>query len=117
LFLRNRVLLGVVASLVALGCSGSEPGPKGTTEDEDCRKHRYYADADHDGLGDPERSKRACEQPDGYVDNADDDDDDCAGQRVFYEDADGDGLGDPTSPVVACSAPEGSVSNHDDAEP
>lgn len=34
----------------------------------------WYEDADQDGLGNPEVSIEACEQPDGYVDNANDTD-------------------------------------------
>src|SRR6185503_325873 len=82
-----------------------------------CRTHRYYADLDHDGLGDPDDSLRVCKRPDDYVDNRDDLEPDCAGQHVFYEDQDGDGLGDPTRPVEACAQPDGTAANHDDAEP
>jgi hypothetical protein len=101
-------------SLAVVGCGDDEPAPK---EEEACTKHRYYADLDHDGLGDPDDSVRACERPDDHVDNKDDTDPNCAGQHVFYEDQDGDGLGDPTRPVEACTMPEGAIDNHDDAEP
>lgn len=35
----------------------------------------YYMDADNDGLGDPYKPIQDCSQPDGYVDNRNDDDD------------------------------------------
>lgn len=40
-----------------------------------CVELTWYEDADEDGLGNPDVTLDACEQPDGYVDNADDDDD------------------------------------------
>ena len=96
--------------LLTVACGSDEPSSKS----DDCTKHDYYADFDHDGLGDPDDVKRACSRPSDYVDNDADDDPDCAGQSVFYEDQDGDGLGDPASPVEACSQPDGTVDNHDD---
>jgi alpha-tubulin suppressor-like RCC1 family protein len=41
----------------------------------------FYADVDQDGFGDRARSARACEPPEGYVENADDCADDCAACR------------------------------------
>ncbi len=35
----------------------------------------WYADEDHDGYGDPGATQGACDQPEGFVDNADDCDD------------------------------------------
>lgn len=77
----------------------------------------WYADFDHDGLGDPNSVTTDCERPDEYVDNPDDDDPTCVGMRVWYRDQDKDELGDPSAPAEACAQPRGFVRNHDDAEP
>ncbi|HEY3497567.1 MAG TPA: lysyl oxidase family protein [Polyangiaceae bacterium] len=77
----------------------------------------WYADLDHDGLGDPNSVETACERPADYVDNPDDDAPGCVGMRVWYRDQDEDELGDPSSPEEACAQPAGFVRNHDDAEP
>ncbi len=100
----------------------------------------FYADADHDGYGNPVHSIQACPAPAGYVaNNADCDDTDpnihpgaievcdgkdnnCDGQidegvtSTFYADADGDGYGNPASSVQACSAPAGYVANNTDCD-
>jgi hypothetical protein len=78
---------------------------------------RWYADFDHDGLGDPASSETACKRPADYVDNADDQEPDCVGMRVWYRDADEDDLGDPADAREACVQPAGFVRNHDDLEP
>lgn len=43
--------------------------------DDDCIETTWYQDADADGLGNPDESQEACDQPEGYVTNADDTDD------------------------------------------
>jgi len=95
----------------------------------------WYADTDGDGLGDPNDSQESCDQPPGYVDNADDPCDgqedecgvcngtgiaagtcDCAGTppTTWYQDADLDGLGNPDVSQESCDQPDGYVANSDD---
>lgn len=42
---------------------------------DDCTPTTWYEDADGDGLGNPEVTMESCDQPEGYVGNADDDND------------------------------------------
>lgn len=65
--LKVLALLAVVIGLAfTTSCGEDEPS---------CTETTWYADADADGLGDANTSVSACEQPTGYVDNSDDDDD------------------------------------------
>ena len=97
-------------------------------EDDDgaCPETTWYQDADGDGLGNPDVSFDSCEAPEGYVANADDDNDICPGiidicgvcdgpgELTWYEDADGDGLGNPNISQIACEQPEGYVADNTD---
>ncbi|MCB9506833.1 MAG: hypothetical protein H6698_02355 [Myxococcales bacterium] len=94
------------------------------------RAARWFADADDDGLGDPDDSVEACDAPAGYVANADDPDPACAGGVVdacgvcagpgpgtWFADVDRDGTGDDRITVTACVAPAGFVASGGDPEP
>ena len=59
------VLVGITAS-----CSSCNKD-----NDTSCTETTWYEDADGDGLGNPDVSQDACEQPNGYVANSDDTDD------------------------------------------
>ncbi len=107
LFKGTIVCLLLAMGLTFVGCEEDDP---------DCTESTWYEDADHDGLGNPNSSLAACEQPEGYVSNSDDDDDTQANCEVqtWYADEDGDGLGNPNSAVAACEQPSGFVDNADD---
>jgi hypothetical protein len=86
----------------------------------------WYEDADEDGLGNADNSIFACDQPSGYVDNADDCDDlnssdlDLDGtQDCADEDIDGDGLrniwdADPEDETIIRAPKSGTGSLGDD---
>ncbi len=92
-------------------CNGSTDD--GTTD------ATFYADADGDGLGNPNDSVESCTLPDGYVNNANDcDDSDAAigAESTFYADADDDGYGDANITTTACTAPTGFVALSGDCD-
>ena len=106
----------------------------------------WVVDGDNDGFGDQNQSITivACDQPQGFVDNATDCNDDSAnakpqggievcdgldndcngsvdepaaqGAPTWYHDDDGDGFGDPNDPEVACEAPANHVADNQDCD-
>ncbi len=120
-------------------CDGLDNDCDGSI-DEGLDGGTYYADSDLDGFGDPSRAVTGCVKPSGFVDNADDCDDesrfvfpdapelcdeldnDCddnldedTADTNFWPDADGDGFGDSSaSPVASCEPVDGATTNDDD---
>jgi hypothetical protein len=110
--------------------------------DEDQIDQPWYRDADADGFGDASTAVVACAPPAGYVDDAQDCndqvgvinpdatelcnglDDDCDGSvdeggpaaSTWYLDADGDGRGDSGTATESCSAPTGHVLDGGDCD-
>jgi hypothetical protein len=118
-------------------CDGAADGPGALGEST------WYADTDGDLHGDPGVSVESCEEPDGYVDNSTDCNDeaasanpsgvefcdgldnDCDGEvdgagaiggMTLYPDEDGDGYGLESSSVLGCESMEGYVSTPGDCD-
>ena len=81
-------------------------------DDDDCTLVTWYEDKDGDGLGNPAVSQAACEQPTGFVSNANDPED-CI-TSTWYQDNDGDGLGNAAVTQEACEQPTGYVADNTD---
>ena len=123
-------------------CDGKDNNCDGTTdEDTAMGAPLWFEDGDDDGFGNPNSTTNACNQPNGYVadstdcnDNNDSIspsmieqcnsvDDNCDGQidedgasdaPVWYEDGDEDGFGDLNSTLYACNQPNGYVADSTD---
>lgn len=68
----------------------------------------YYRDQDGDGYGNEFETTIACSKPVGYVENADDCNDNDGGVHSgirYYTDADGDGFGSGTGELICASSP------------
>ena len=66
-----------------------------------CLESIYYRDVDGDGFGDPSDTTQACEQPEGYVLNNNDQCDDDPGKQE--PGLCGCGIPDPADPISRCS--------------
>jgi hypothetical protein len=108
--------------------------------DEDAAVSTWYADADGDGFGDVTVMVESCSQPEGFVaDQTDCDDElsesnpgaaevcdgidnDCNNEidedllSYYYADVDADGYGDPADSIASCEAVEGYVSDDSDCD-
>ncbi len=124
-------------------CDGVDDDCDGEIDDEASDAATWYIDYDTDGYGSDRYSVLSCDQPEGYVDNAEDcndqnddafpgadevcdgDDTDCDGEidedsavdaSTWYLDGDGDGYGVPDSTWVSCELPEGYAATDDDCD-
>ncbi len=73
----------------------TETTDTGTTTTSPCEELTWYLDSDGDGYGTSTMTLEACEQPEGYVDNANDCDDVCftcypGGEEIYYNGIDED---------------------------
>ncbi|WP_421874630.1 arylsulfotransferase family protein [Marinoscillum sp.] len=108
---KYSLLFGFVLSLLLTACQ----------DNETCVQRTWFEDLDGDGKGNPDMTVEDCDQPTGYVDNGDDDNDSmgdssCENPTTWFLDSDNDGLGDPDTSIESCDEPEGYVLNGDDPD-
>ena len=76
-----------ILSIIAILIGASSCGQDGLSSIS-CEESIWYQDADGDGLGDPDNTLSACNQPSGYVANSDDDNDSGINEDLNMDDAD-----------------------------
>lgn len=126
---------GVCDELEIAGCAEKEAcnyNELVTDHDDSCYYEKtWYSDTvDKDNLGDQAVLSVACDQPENYVLDANDNNPDChidrtdvcavcdgPGLLTWYLDIEGDLLGDPDDTIEACDQPDGYVENSDDLCP
>jgi hypothetical protein len=133
----------LIAPNAAEYCNGFDDNCNGDVDEEGAvNASTWYADDDGDGFGDAGDTTLACTQPNGFLSDGtdcddedndvypgadeicDDEDNDCDEEideealnaQSWYTDADGDGYGDLATVVSTCSPLSGMVSNGDDCD-
>ncbi len=74
LLYKNYLQLLTIAALSLVGLNSCSSDGTGEP-DEACTEKTWYEDFDKDGLGNPNKTRLACDQPTGFVENANDNDD------------------------------------------
>ena len=124
-------------------CDAADNDCDGEVDEQATDATTWYIDYDADSYGSDSYTLVECEQPEGYVSNAEDCDDtsglaspdgtevcddldnDCDGQTdesdavdavSWYNDADEDGFGDPQVSTLGCAAPSGFVEDATDCD-
>ena len=123
-------------------CDGKDQNCNDEIDEDGIGGQTFYADSDGDGYGARSETTEACSQPDGFVGNDDDCnddnaavapgqeelcnniDDDCDGSRdeeaadapTWYLDGDRDSFGGSDVTQKACTKPSGFVDNADDCD-
>ena len=120
------LLLFVLISACKISCAAnftdeslSENSQSSSQPSEvDGQKCFYYRDQDLDRYGDPLSVLENCFPPSGYVENADDCDDNDAQvfPKLWYLDADGDSYGNPSQTLRSCNPPLKYVQNATDCD-
>jgi len=109
-------------------CDGKDNNCDGEIDEGVTDMYTWYVDSDGDGWGSTDEAVDSCVQPEDYVSNSGDCNDDiysvyntdCGEEEppvttyTYYRDSDGDGYGNPYSSTEAESQPSGYVTNDDD---